>query len=321
MRTPADADAGPIFVGGETRSGKTLIRWILSSHPRIAVSRRTEMWPRFYGRFGELDRPQNLERCLVAMLERRHIAELGTDLDRLRRDFRDGPATYPRLFGLLHEQYAERSGKARWGDQTGRIERFAEQLLAAYRAARVIHLIRDPRDRAAALLEPGPRRRGWIGPATASWIRSAELAVSNRDRFAHAYLPIRYEDLVARPEATVRDLCAFLGEAFDPAMLRLEGVRRYDGERAASGGDAISAAYVGRYGRLLDRRDVAFIQAATGRHLAEFGYALDPVRLGPGERIRYAASWPLDRTLLGSERVRDALRRRPSPRTTSTAGA
>jgi hypothetical protein len=72
------APAGPIFIGGTSRSGKTLMRWMLSSHPRIVVTRRTEMWTRFYGRFGDLTEPANLERCLRAMLERRQIADLGT---------------------------------------------------------------------------------------------------------------------------------------------------------------------------------------------------------------------------------------------------
>ena len=80
----------PSSSAGSSRSGKTLMRWILSSHPRIAVSRRTEMWPRFHGRFGDLANTKNLERCLDAMLERKQIAALAPDVDRLRRDFRHG---------------------------------------------------------------------------------------------------------------------------------------------------------------------------------------------------------------------------------------
>ena len=300
---------GPIFVGGAARSGKTLVRWMLSSHPRIVVTRRTEMWPRFYGRFGDLGRDENLERCLSAMIEREHIARLEPNLDALRRDFRLGERTYARLFALVHERYAERCGKARWGDQTAIIERFAEKILAAYPGAKVIHLVRDPRDRFEALLGRGPRRPGAVGHATAGWLLSASLAERNLARYPDSYRVVRYETLVTAPEVTVRELCAFLGEAFDPAMLRMDAARRYEEERAASAdGIPISTGYVGRYRQGIGRVDLAFIQAFAGRRMRALGYPPDPIRLSAGERIRYAAvDWPVGLTRLGSRRVLDAL--------------
>jgi Sulfotransferase family len=287
------APKGPIYVGGASRSGKTLMRWILSSHSRIVVTRRTEMWTRFAAKFGDLADPENLERCLGAMLRRRHIAELEPDLPRLRRDFRAGPATYGRLFGLFHEQYAERSGKPRWGDQTARIERSADQIFSENPRARFLHLVRDPRDRFAALLERGRRRPGAVGQATAVWLASASDALRNQRRYAGRYEVLRYEDLVSGPERTMREVCAFLGEEFEPGILRMDGVRRYDAVRAtAEDESAISAAFVGRYRLSVSRADVAFIQSIAGERMLAFEYPLDPLRLTPGERFRYAARWP-----------------------------
>jgi hypothetical protein len=287
------ASEGPIYIGGASRSGKTLVRWILSSHSRIVVTRRTEMWTRFAGRFGDLAHPENLERCLDAMLRRRHIAELEPDLPRLRRDFLAGPATYGRLFALMHEQYAERAGKPRWGDQTAQVGRSADRIFAEDARARFLHLIRDPRDRFAAVLERGPRRPGAVGQATAAWLASAAVAVRNRRRYAGRYEILRYEELVSRPEATMRQVCGFLGEEFEPAMLRMDGVRRYDAIRTGSGSQSpVSTAFVGRYRNSLSRADVALIQSIAGRRMLSFDYALDPVRLTPVERFRYAARWP-----------------------------
>lgn len=289
-RDAEDPGTGPIFLGGAGRSGKTLVRWMLSSHPGICISRRTEMWPRFYGRFGDLAEAENLERCLEAMVARRQIAELEPDLDRVRREFRDGPATYGRLFALLHEQYGERCGKPRWGDQTGLIERFADEIVTSYPSARFIHMIRDPRDRYAALLERGGRRPGLVGQATGAWLTSASLARRNATRYPSAYRVLRYETLVTEAEETMRDVCTFLEEEFEPAMLRMEHVGRYDEERAAStDGSAISTAYIGRYRDLVARGELAFIQSTARDGMAAFGYALDPVRLSPSEKIRYAA--------------------------------
>ena len=76
---------GPIFVGGLNQSGKTLMRLALSSHPNIAMSRRTYMWTRFYRRYGNLDEQRNFERCLQAMLKHKPMQMLQPDAARIRR--------------------------------------------------------------------------------------------------------------------------------------------------------------------------------------------------------------------------------------------
>lgn len=306
---------GPIFVGGAARSGKTLMRWILSS--RIAVSRRTDMWPRFAGRFDDLARPDNLERCLRAMLRRKQIVQLEPDLDRLRRELRQGAPTYPRLFALIHEQYAERCGKDRWGDQTGFIERFADVLMAAYPRATVIHMVRDPRDRHEALLRRRSGGAGAVGSLTADWLLSAALAEHNMERYPRSYLVVRYEDLVTRPEETIRDVCAFIGEVFEPAMLGMNGARRYDRERGRAGdGSPISTAYVGRY-RNVARPDLAFIQAVAGTRMRDLGYLPDTITLSPAERVYCALGWPVNLARLGVWRLRMTL---PERSTAATSG-
>jgi len=304
FRLPHDGDAAstaPIFLGGTGRSGKTLVRWMLSSHPRIVVSRRTEMWPRFSGRFGDLSSPENLERCLDAMLARKQIAGLEPDVERLRRDFALGAPTYARLFALIHEQYAERNGKPRWGDQSAGVESFAEEILTSYPGARMIHMVRDPRDTYVALLDKGLRRAGAVGRATASWLSSVGLAERHAARHPESYRIIRYEDLVAAPGDTMRALCGFLAEAFDPAMVRMEGAHRYDALRAASpDGIPVSTAYVGAYRDQIEPADLAFIQRAASAPMGSFGYAPDDVQLSTFDRLRGAVTWPVSRARMGA---------------------
>jgi hypothetical protein len=269
---------GPIYVGGAGRSGKTLMRWLLSSHSRVAMSCRADMWPRFYGRHGDLDRPRNLERCLRAMLARPQVAALVTDPERIRRDLRGSP-TYGRLFALVHEQHASRCGKPRWGDQSGAIERFAAPVIAAYPDARILHLIRDPRDRHEAVAARArPPRPGAAWRSAASWHRSARWARRNAARWPDNYRIVRYETLVRYPEQTMREVCAFLGEGFEPGMLRLDTARRYDRDREGPGGSPISTAYLDRHRGRVGAVDLAVIQRLTAGPMAEFGYPLEPAR-------------------------------------------
>jgi Sulfotransferase family len=288
--------SGPIYVGGAGRSGKTLVRWALASHSRIAVSRRADMWPRFYGRFGSLADPGNLERCLHAMLARPQVAALVTDPERLRSDVARESPTYGRLFALVHEQHAARCGKLRWGDQSGLIERFAEPVLAAFPDARILHLVRDPRDRHEAVAAGGGRRRPRAAArSAASWLRSARLARRNAARWPDNYRIVRYETLVTRPEESLREVCAFVGERYEPAMLRLDAARRYDPERTGADGCPISAAYVGRHRGRVGAADLALIQGIAGRAMAELGFALDPPPLGIAALLHRAGREPRGR--------------------------
>jgi hypothetical protein len=286
---------GPIFIGGSSRSGKTLVRWALSAHSRLAISRRLDLWPLLFRRYGDLSHPPNLERCLASLLARPKVAALQLDLGRLRMPLPPKDAGYAALFARVHEQFAARHSKARWGDQTETIGRFADQIMDAYPGARMIHMIRDPRDCYEAQTARGTGQRGGVARSTAAWCRSAEIARRNSARYPAAYRVVLYEALVADPERTLRGLCDFLGECYEPAMARLEGAARYDAPRAADPrGIPISHSFVGRYRDRVCGPELAYIQRRTGAQLASFGYSSDPIRLSSPEQLRYAAALPLN---------------------------
>lgn len=285
-------NGGPIFVGGLERSGKTLMRLSLSSHPNLAMTRRTYMWPHFYGRFGDLRIPSNFERCLTAMLHHKHIRMLAPDAARVRREFQQGEPTYARLFSLFHQHYAERMGKSRWGDQTGSIEYYADQILAAYPSAKLIHMIRDPRDRYQVSRSAERRSRGGIGGAMAQWCDSVELARRNHDRYLDCYLVIRYEELLANREQTLREVCSFIGEDFVPGMLSLEHAMRYSDETKAA--DATSAPDLRLASSLnagyvdLSQRELAFVQRFAQADMQLYSYQPRPIRLSLRERLMFS---------------------------------
>ena len=172
--TPTGVERGPIYIGGLDRCGKTTLSGFLTSHPRISVPAvGSNLWPYFYRQFGDLAQKENFERCLDAMLRYKHAVFLQPDPAWLRRDFAAGPRTYARLFELFHLQFAAREGKPRYGVQTGLIERYADELFTAYPGVRVIHMVRDPRDRYEASLTRWPDGRGRAGGAAARWSYSA----------------------------------------------------------------------------------------------------------------------------------------------------
>lgn len=282
-------DAGPIFIGGLSCSGKTPLRLMLSAHPNIAMTRRTYMWSRYYGRYGDLRRPKQFERCLADMLRNKHIQALGPDPERIRREFRQGEPSYARLFALFQEHFAQRLGKARWGDQLGFVERYVDPIFAAYPGARLIHMVRDQRDRYAEAVPPARRRYGKFGWDTARWLHSVGLARRNQRRYPDRYLVLRYESLVERPEAILRQLCAFLGEEYTPTMLTMEGAIRFGGEATEAPPPAAEPSAA----EAISSGEIAFTQLHAGRALRAYGYLPMPTRLTPGEWLRFCVvDWP-----------------------------
>jgi hypothetical protein len=281
---------GPIYIGGLDRCGKTTMHAFLTSHPSISIPAvGSNMWTYFYGRFGDLSRPENLKRCLDAMFTYKHVVFLGPDRARIEREFAAGPRTYARLFSLFLIHHAEGEGKDRWGAQTGLIERYAERLFEAYPGLKVVHMLRDPRDRYQASIEKWPDGRGRAGGAVARWNYSLKLAEQHQARHPDDYLIVRFEDLVTDTEATVRRVCDFLDEPFVEAMLTMQEApthrRRLMGD--IPGRVQLSAEYIGRFRSGVPRLELAYIQDKAGVGMRRHDYQSVPVEMSPAERVRY----------------------------------
>ncbi len=278
----------PLFIGGASRSGKTYMRFMLDSHPNLAISRRTRLWPQFFNRYGDLSKDENLDRCLHDLEKRKHVRLLLPDMDRIRRLFRSGAPTYPRLFALLHEEYARKLDKQRWGDQTELLERFAPVILASYPGAKFIHMIRDPRDRFEAILDRNPGSLRRLGIETARWKYSCTLATRNRKRFPEQYKIVRYEDMVNDPAGVMQDICEFVGEPYDENMIQMRNVPRFDPVRSENGRPTpLSDKFIGRYRSRLNPGQIDFIQNAAGNLMEQAGYPTEDFQLNPPEKLGY----------------------------------
>jgi hypothetical protein len=308
-------DKGPVFVAGLERSGTSLMFALLATHPGLAMTRRTNMWTYFYGQYGDLSQPENFENCLRMMMRYKRLVKLKPDPERIRREFEQGSdKSYGRLFALLEEHYAERAGKPRWGDKSLNTERYAEPIFAAYPGARILHMMRDPRDRYASVLTRWKVRRGDVGAGTAMWLSSVNLARENQQRYPDQYKIVRYETLAAQPEEMLQEICDFIGEPYVSEMITMQGAKRFreQGSNSSYGQrkpGAISTSSIGRYSQVLSPRQIAFIQSVAKQEMQRFDYELDAIELAPADRLKLIlADWPRNMALLLTWRVREAIK-------------
>jgi len=293
-------ERAPIFVAGPDRSGTSLMFAFLASHPNISMVRRTNMWRYFHGRYGDLSRPENLERCLSDMARYNRMRHLRPDRERIRAEFLQGPPTYGRLFALFHAHHAERRGKARWGDKSLHTEHYADRVFREFPDARIVHMVRDPRDRYASVRRRFGRDVARVGAATARWLFSIRVARRNQRRYPANYLIVRFEDLASAPEETMRRVCAFIGEEYTPAMLTMEGApeHRDKGGNSSFGKiepGVIATSPIGRFRTVLTGAEIEFIQLWAGRDMLALGYRPEPVQMAPARRLAFfLAELPLN---------------------------
>ncbi|HEX6289296.1 MAG TPA: sulfotransferase, partial [Herpetosiphonaceae bacterium] len=139
------------------------------------------------------------------------------------------------------------------------------------------------------------------------------------------YLIVRYETLVEQPEATLRQVCAFIGEPYTPAMLTMEGApaHRNRGGNSSYGTHTpgqISTTSIGKFRKVLSPRDLAFMQAYVGRQMRAYGYELEPLHLSLSDRLIFASvDWPSNMARILAWHVLEAFRNRwgraPAPHT------
>ncbi len=314
-------DDGPIFLAGLDRSGIGLLGELLEAHPNIAITRRTNFWSFYYERFGDLSRPENLDRCLDAMLKYERIRVLDPERERLHTEFLEGEQTYIRLFALLQEHNAERLGKPRWGDKSLNSERYAHVILDAYPTAKMIHIVRDPRDRYASQLTHRGVGRGRVGAGAAMWLWSARLGERNQHRYPDRYRVVRYESLVSDPVEVFSKILEFVGEEYVPGLVRGDddATDETPVEEDLQSARLIGTTSIGRFRAALPARDVAFLQAMLRPVAERFGYRNVRVEMSRSNWVRFVVrDAPVNLARMVAWRAgmaaRERLGRRPSAR-------
>jgi lipopolysaccharide transport system ATP-binding protein len=290
--------AGAPFVVGVPRSGTTLLRMMLDSHPQLAIPPETGFLPAVAALPPEGEAARERFRDVVLGAESWPDFHLGEDALAARLAALV-PFTLTAGLRAFYGLYAERFGKARWGDKTPSHGLHMPEILRLLPEARFVHVIRDGRDVLASV------RPLWFAPGTSveaiarDWAerigRTRELS-----RECPHYLEVRYEDLVREPEATLREVCGFLALPFHPGLLayhrrsaeRLlehEGRRRADGslwltredrQRQQSGVTRPpDPSRIGRWREVLTAEEAARFHGVAGEMLGALGYEEPAPRL------------------------------------------
>ncbi len=277
---------------GFGRSGNTLLRLMLDSHPELAIPPETDFIPPITIACGLSFRPADA--FVATLVEHWRLRDLQVDAGRIERAVRRlRPFDLGEALRIVYRTYAAKFGKTRWGDKSPGYLPVMPLIAHVLPEARFVHVIRDGRDAWLSI------RDLWFGPDTIEeaaeswqrWIVDARRAA----KLLPSYAEVRFERLVSDPEGTLRDLCAYLELPWDDAMLRYYErapqriaeviTEASDGERVVASvaqrhrihaltAQPPIASRIGRWHRELPAEDVATFEAIAGETLAELGYEL-----------------------------------------------
>ena len=237
-----------IFIVGNSRSGTTMMGRIFGKHPSVYTFGELHF-------FGQLCAPP-----FSSELPRKTAMELAAQLHCIQREgyrtygnprrflkeaqaFLENLVTYPETPAALFEAFlcheaAENNGTIPC-DQTPRNVFYIADILELYVEARIINMIRDPRDVLLSQKKKWKRRflggsdipikemlRDWMNyhPITVSHIWCT--AVNAADQFAQheRVISVYFEELLTHPQKTIKSLCNFVGITYTDEMLQVPQV-------------------------------------------------------------------------------------------------
>src|SRR4051812_20808382 len=312
------------FVVGCGRSGTTLLRAMLDSHPLLHVPPESRFVPALLERESELRVGGRLDpdKLVDSLARDEHFRAWGLPEDDLRALLRTNePASVADAVRAMFKLRASAASKPRYGDKSPPYVMRLPLLASAFPEGRFVHLVRDGRDVALAFMDAD------FGPESAAhlalhWrLRVERGRKAGETLGAQRYLEVRYEDLVAEPEPVLRRVCDFIDLEYDDAMLgyqaRVAEIVQFDPDPTNHRNLAKPPTVGLRDWRTqMSRSDVARFELLGSNTLRQFSY--EPSGATPTARDRRdaaaaLAAWQTHRVRKRVTTMYDAGRRRVRP--------
>lgn len=289
----------PIFVVGTPRSGTTLLSEILGAHSDVAMAPETH----YYNVFAQdCDR----EGCLEKVPSRRRFVErllsseafeamaFPEDVEDRVLSALEVEASHGRVLGSLLSAHAEVKGAARPAEKTPRHIEWVPRILEEHPQARVVSVVRDPRD--VALSQDRAPWETTIWRSVKDWRRHQAMADDYRERFPERFQEVRYEDVLGDPEGTVQDVCGFLDLRYEERMMAFHEEEAASFEEDAEpwkqkAREPIDPSNKGKWRDQMGAVDRWIVERLSGDGLEERDYEASDPRLGFADRVRLAGMY------------------------------
>lgn len=217
----------PVFLVGCDRSGTTLLSLLLSQSPDLYMTLESGFIPELYKErkvyndfrsakerwyfLRDLQTTQATSKTIAF-----DIFEMSDDQAENIID-KAAPTGYAGAIDALFSKTAQLNGKSGWGNKTPKYVLHISLLHALFPKARIIHIVRDPRDVAASIL-----KLGWtstIKEAALYWNKRVSAGIQGRALGNDIYYELKYESLLENPAEETKSIFKWLNIRYQDDFL------------------------------------------------------------------------------------------------------
>lgn len=289
-----------IFVVGNSRSGTTMMGRIIGMHPNVFTFGELHFFGQLWS-VSDKDRHLSKEQTLSLLKRLITIQRDGYLRQGNPQRFKDEAMTIFNslqqlnsirsldVFNAFLKYETQRNSKSIPCDQTPRNVYYIGDILELLPDARVVNMVRDPRDVLLSQKKKWKRRflggkyipmreafRAWVNyhPITISKMWNAAINSADKYKDHERVFQLRFEDLINNPEESIRSVVDFLGLEFNENMLKVPQIG------SSSGNDhperkGINKNASGRWQKGgLTRSEIAICTKTTTAAMKKHGYQI-----------------------------------------------
>jgi hypothetical protein len=289
----------PVFVMGCPRSGTNLLYDTLLSSGGFAEYRgRLPVHQVLIPRFGRLDRLENRKKMMTLWIRSKGFRRSGLNDTELTSEVLKNCRNGGDFITIIMNEIARKQGVARWAaydpDTVLRVATIKREIPDAL----FVHIIRDGRDVALSLRKlgdfnpfPWSKSPRSLEETALYWEWMVQKGRNSGRLIPEDYLEFRFEDLIAEPHDTLKDLSQFLDH--DLNYDRIQSTRlgtigktnsSFEEETSDNGFNPVQ-----RWRRRLLQQEVTSLEWQVGKTLESLGYRLTtPAQIwDPGIRDKW----------------------------------
>lgn len=222
------------FIIGNPRSGTTLLRLMLNKHKNMSVPPEAGFLAWLYDEYKDFTFTEKLvEHFIYSLRNTIKIEHWNLDFDALQNFIiTEKPNNFSKLLDCVYAYYSKynlsKDVKV-YGDKNNFYLNKIDLLSNLYPDAKFIHIIRDGRSVAVSYKdlmkkdmtsEYAPDLPNEIVTIAKEWTDNIKTIHTNFDKLSSSqHYTVRFEDLIAKPEESLTDICTFLNIDYDKEML------------------------------------------------------------------------------------------------------
>ncbi|MFT6996704.1 MAG: hypothetical protein ACJAQ4_000447 [Cryomorphaceae bacterium] len=303
------SDDPVVFIVGNSRSGTTMMMRIMNNHSMVHSINEPHFFEKMWTPKDDgipinskvaFDLYAKLFTCQRAGFfepVEKHVASYKAEIDQLVAQLSESPSRLA-VYSSFLKYETEVNGKAIPCEKTPQNVFYLKEILDKFPKARIINMVRDPR--AVMLSQKRKWKRRALGadfmtkketlrlqinyhPLAVSKLWNAAISAAKPFANEPRFMTVRFEDILQKPDGTVKSICEFADFPFEPEMLQVP--------HAGSSSEADKKSELGiRKTRAkgwlekgLTKTEIQICQKICAKLMVEYDYKLIEVKVNPIE--------------------------------------